>query len=88
MSGLPIPTSLLKPFLEQGLKIAQDKAGKGNPLVGTVLTAISGLLDGQPGGVPREVAPLKQQISASLAADFAAMDKAAGKAVDAGRFKG
>lgn len=91
MSLLPIPPALLKPLADQALKLAGDRLGKGNPLVGLVLQGVGGLIDQHTAGgkkLPAELAPAKQKISASLASDFAAMDAAFDRAQEAGRYRG
>lgn len=87
MSGLPIPPALLKPLLDQALKLAQNKLAKGNPLVGAILEAGEGLIDAHGAKVPAELAPAKRQISASLAADFEAMKAAGERAHEAGKWR-
>lgn len=86
--NLPIPASLLKPLLDQALALAADKAGKGNPLVGTILAAGRSLVDEHGSKPPPELAQAKQQISAKLAANFKGMGEAFERARKAGAYKG
>lgn len=87
MSGLPIPPALLRPAADALLKMAQDRLGKGNPLVGIALGAVEQLIGQHGAAPPPELAPVKRQISASLAADFEAMDAAFARAQAAGQWR-
>jgi len=87
MSRLPIPPAVLKPAADALLKLAADRLGKGNPLVGVALNSVRQLIDDHGAKAPPELAPVKRQISAKLASDFAAMDAAFDRAQKAGQWK-
>lgn len=84
----PIPVAQLAPLAQLALGLARDRLGKGNPAVGLVLNGIGKLIDQHGAKTPAELAPVKREITAALAADFAAMGEAFDRAEKAGQFKG